>query len=824
MTRWGKIDLLLSTVDPALKWFHENGWEPFPFQIQSWEAYLAGRSGLVHSPTGTGKTLAAWMGTLLEAVQEPNSDRGLKVLWITPLKALAADTLASLQFPVQGLGLDWTIETRTGDTTATIRAKQADRMPEGLVTTPESLSLMLSREDVFKIFADLRLVVVDEWHELMASKRGVQTELCLARLRRIAPKVRTWGLSATLGNLQEALDTLLGVGVDNQIEPALITGDIGKEIIIDSILPETIDRFPWAGHFGMQMIPRVIDAINEGGTCLVFCNTRSQTELWYQAIVDARPDWEGQVAIHHGSLAREVRDEVEAGLKSGRLRAVVCTSSLDLGVDFTPVDRVLQVGSPKGVARLLQRAGRSGHQPGIPSRVSCVPTHALEMIDAAAARDAAAANRIESREGIRDPLDVLAQHLVTLSIGTGFRSQELYDEVRTARAYAELTREEWQWTLDFVTRGGSALTAYPEYSRVIQDEDGVYRIKDTFIAKRHRMSIGTITADAAMNVQLMSGHRLGTIEESFLSRLSPGDKFIFSGRVLQFVRIKDMTAYVKPAKNPVGAVPRWMGGRLALSGELAHSIREKLEEAKYGELNGPEMQLLAPLLEVQARWSAIPAADEILIERVSTREGYHLFLYPLEGRLVHEGLAALFAYRLSRLTPITFSLACNDYGIELLAAEPAPLDEAIESGLFSPQNLAEDIPASLNSVEMARRQFREIARIAGLVFQGFPGAHKSAKQLQASSGLFYDVFRRFDPGNMLLSQANREVLERQLEQTRLGTALERLITSRLLITEPPRPTPLAFPILVDRLRETVTSERISDRIQKLSMSLEKEAG
>lgn len=793
----------------------------FPFQREVWRAYLEGKSGLIHSPTGTGKTLAAWMGPLIEALGSQKKVEGLRVLWITPLRALAADTVASLQRATDGLAMNWRVESRTGDTSTAQRSKQAEKMPAALVTTPESLSLMLTHTDSVDVFANLKLVVVDEWHELMASKRGVQTELCLARLRRLSPELRTWGLSATLGNLEEALQTLVGVGLPGS-NCVLVTGDLGKEIIIDSILPASIERFPWAGHFGMQMIPRVVEAIAEGGTCLVFCNTRSQTELWFQAINEARPDWAGQIAIHHGSLSREVRDEVELGLKVGRLRAVVCTSSLDLGVDFTPVDRVVQVGSPKSVARLLQRAGRSGHQPGVASRVSCVPTHAMEMVDIAAARSAAHANRIESREGIAKPLDVLAQHLVTIALGTGFTSEDLFHEVKTTRAYRDLSPDEWQWTLDFVVRGGSALTAYPEYSRVRQDEAGIYRVPEKSIAHRHRISVGTITADAAMNVQFVSGGRLGTIEESFLSRLKQGDKFIFSGRVLQFVRIKDMTAYVRPAKSAAGAVPRWMGGRLALSGELAHSIREKLEAAKWGEFESAEMQLLAPLLDVQARWSALPATDEILIERVTTREGHHLFFYPLEGRMVHEGLAALFAYRLSRLTPITFSLACNDYGLELLATEPAPLEESLPN-LFSPENLGEDIVASLNSVEMARRQFREIARIAGLVFQGYPGANKSAKQLQASSGLFYDVFRRFDPGNMLLTQANREVLDRQLEQSRLAGALERLSQSRVLITEPERPTPLAFPILVDRLRETVTSERISDRIQKMSIQLEQEA-
>jgi ATP-dependent helicase Lhr and Lhr-like helicase len=809
-----------SGLDTILAWFKQQGWKPFDFQLDVWRAFQEGKSGLIHSATGTGKTYGAWMGPLIEALEEPRKP-GLKVLWITPLRALAADTVASLQYPLADLGLSWRVETRTGDTSAATRSRQAIELPDALVTTPESLSLMLGREDAESLFDDLRCLIVDEWHELMSTKRGVQTELAMARVRRLKPDVRIWGVSATLGNLDDALDTLLGS--DAAWKPTtLVEGKVDKEIIIDSILPENINRFPWAGHFGTQMIGPVADAIAEGETCIVFCNTRSQTEIWFQSILDLHPEWKGKIALHHGSLDREVRDAVEEGLKTGRLRAVIATSSLDLGVDFSPVDRVLQVGSPKGVARLLQRAGRSGHRPGAPSRVTCVPTHALELIDIAAAREAALDGRIESREGINKPLDVLAQHLVTIALGTGFAQEPMLGEVRATRAYRDLSQEEWDWVMDFITQGGSALRAYPEYKRVVE-KDGLYRVEDKHIAQRHRMSIGTIVSDAAMQVRFMGGARLGTVEESFLSRLDKGDKFLFAGRPLEFVRIKDMTAWVKPASNLSGAVPRWMGGRLALSGELAHSIRQVLEKAKHGELDSPEMEAIGPLLELQARWSAIPAESELLIERVSTREGHHLFIYPFEGRLVHEGLAALFAYRMSLLKPITFSLACNDYGLELLSEDVAPLEEALDNGLLSPNNLGHDIPASLNSVEMARRQFREIARIAGLVFQGFPGANKSMKQIQASSGLFYDVFQRYDPDNMLLRQARREVLERQLERSRLELALERLDVSERLITEPRRPTPLAFPILVDRLRQTLTSESIPDRIAKMALKLESEA-
>ncbi|MDQ2890559.1 MAG: DNA ligase-associated DEXH box helicase, partial [Gemmatimonadota bacterium] len=557
----------------------------------------------------------------------------------------------------------------------------------------------------------------------------------------------------------------------------------------------------------------------------VFTNTRSQTEIWYQAILGARPDWAGAIALHHGSLDRKRREWVEQGLRDGRLRCVVATSSLDLGVDFSPVDRVIQIGSPKGIARLLQRAGRSGHQPGASSRVTCVPTHTLELIEVAAARDGIKSGRIESRYPIQRPLDVLAQHLVTLAVGDGFLPDVMLLEVRTTDAFADLPDDEWQWVLDFVTSGGSALTAYPEYSKVVPDPSGgPWRVHDKTIARRHRMSIGTIVSDAHIAVQYLRGGRLGSVEESFIARLAAGDKFVFAGNPVEFVRVRDMVAWVRRAPNAKGLIPRWAGSRMPLSGELAAALRARLGEAADGTYRDPEMRSLKPILAVQAKWSRIPGPGDFLIERVRSREGHHLYFFPFEGRLVHEGLAALFAWRISRIRPISFSMSCNDYGFELLSPEAAPLEQALDNGLLDPSNLAVDIPASLNATEMARRQFREIARVAGLVFPGFPNSGKSARQLQASSGLFFDVFAKYDAANKLLSQAHQEVLERQLERTRLGTALQRLSTSRLLITDPPRTPPLAFPLLVDRTRDRVSSEKLVDRIQRMQRALEKAAG
>jgi ATP-dependent helicase Lhr and Lhr-like helicase len=818
------------------EWFKSEGWEPFEFQEEVWRAYLAGESGLIHAATGTGKTYAAWMGPILEWLRDSPAGRRLggsagrsqaapplRVLWVTPLRALASDTEAALRAPIEDLGLPWTVESRTGDTAPRVRARQSRRLPTTLVTTPESLSLLLTRDDAAEVFQHLELVVVDEWHELMASKRGVQTELALARLRRWRPSLRTWGLSATLGNLDTARDTLLGVSSEGFEKPGrIIRGLVPKALEVDSLIPETMERFPWSGQIGLRLLPEVISAIEEGKTSLVFTNTRATAELWFQALLAARPDWAGVIALHHGSLDRQTREWVEDGIRDGRLRCVVCTSTLDLGVDFTPVDRVLQVGSPKAVGRLIQRAGRSGHQPGAISRLTCVPTNALELVDVAAARDTLASGAIESRLPVERPLDLLAQHAVTIAIGGGFRPGELLAEVRTTRAYRDLTDAEWRWVMDFITRGGSALSAYPEYNKVVE-RDGVHVIRDRGAAMRHRMSIGTIVSEAAMKVRFLRGKTIGTVEENFIARLRPGDVFTFAGRTLKFVRVRDMTAWVRRASEPTSVVPHWSGARLALSSELAAAVRGKLDEARRGIFAGPEMEAVRPILELQARWSRLPAPDELLIERVKTREGHHIFFYPVEGRLVHEGLAALFAYRLAHLGPITFTLAANDYGFELLSPDPARLEEALEAGLVSPDHLLHDIPASLNAAELAKRQFREIARVAGLIFQGYPGNNKSVKQVQASSGLLYDVFARYDPENLLLFQAHREVLEKQLERSRLGRALERIAGGRVTVTDVERPTPLAFALLVDRAREQVSSEKFLDRVRRLLTPLERAA-
>jgi ATP-dependent Lhr-like helicase len=678
---------------------------------------------------------------------------------------------------------------------------------------------LLTHADAQEKFANLRAIVVDEWHELVGTKRGALTELALARLRRWRPTARTWGLSATLGNLATAAQALLGVGRD----PVIIHGDADKTTIIDSLLPRRVERFPWSGHLGLSLAPEVVAAIDEGRTALVFTNTRSQTEIWYQAILARRPDWAGQIALHHGSLDRKVRDWVEEQLRGGKLRCVVCTSSLDLGVDFAPVDRVIQIGSPKGVARLLQRAGRSGHQPGAVSRATCAPTNALELLEVAAAREAAAKGQIESRTPLARPLDALAQHAISCALAGGFRADELYNEVRTTHAYRDLSPAEWDWTLDFVARGGDSLRAYPDFRRVVV-EDGVYRVTDRRIAMRHRMAVGTIVSDAGVQVRYLKGPRLGVVEEAFIGRLRPGDRFMFAGRLLELVRVHEMTAWVKRTTRKANTTPRWMGGRMPLSSELAAAVREQWNAARQGRHDSPEARTVRPILEIQQKWSRIPAPDELLIERLASREGHHLFCYPFEGRLAHEGLAALVAYRLSRVRPLSLTMAVNDYGFELLCPEPLEVSESQWRELLRPERLADEVLESVNAAELVRRQFREVARVAGLISQGYPGQAKSMKQLQASSGLFYEVFRQHDPGNLLLYQARREVLDRQFDQTRLQAALERIRDCKLLLVDVAKPTPLAFPLLVDRLRERLSSETLADRVKRMVAELEEAAG
>ncbi len=812
--------------DRLRAWFAARGWEVFPFQEEVWRAAAAGESGLVHAPTGTGKTLAAWLGALARAAagDAASAARGPRVVWITPLKALAADTALALEEPLRGpcrVARGLTVGVRTGDSSAADRRRLRAAWPTALVTTPESLSILLSLEDAHEIFADLETVVVDEWHELLSTKRGVQTELALARLRALRPGLATWGLSATLANLDDALATLVGPAA--AATARLVSARVPRPLEIETLIPDPMERFPWAGHMGMRLLPQVVAAIERAATTLVFTNTRSQAERWFEAIAAARPDWKKSLALHHGSVDRDLRTRAEAGLRAGKLKCVVATSSLDLGVDFGPVEQVLQIGSPKGIARLLQRAGRSGHAPGAVGRLVCVPTHALELIECAAARRAAETGTVEARPPLTLALDCLAQHIVTVACSGGFREAELRAEVQGTRAFADLDDASWRWAMDFAARGGQALAAYPDYAR-IKERFGRWYVASKAIARRHRMGIGTIAGDATVEVKWVRGGRLGTVEESFVSRLTAGDRFLFAGRPLTLFRFDGLTAWVKRARTTAPLqVPRWNGGRMPLSTLLSSAVLDLVAGAARpgGGRHAPrEVAAVLPLLAVQARWSRLPDADTLLVEQWQGRDGLHFFLFPFAGRLVHEGLAALVAWRIARSRPATLTMAVNDWGFELAGRDAFAADPRAWRRLLSPANLLDDLLACMNGTEMARRHFREIARVAGLVH----GGRRSDRQTQASAGLIFDVLAEHDADNMLLAQARREVLERQFEFRRLRDTLEAVATRDIRIVETPRLSPLAFPIWAEFVQSRLSTKDWLAQIADMARDLEQAAG
>ncbi len=813
-------------IQRGTDWFDQQGWTPFPFQLEAWQAHLDGYHGLVNAPTGSGKTYSLGIPILLEFLRDHaddpgRTDNGLRAIWITPIRALTREIQGALQRAADDLGLNWRVAIRSGDTSSSERQRLKRKPPEVLITTPESLHLLLASKRYEKYFKDLSTIVIDEWHELIGSKRGVQIELALSRLKGFLPKLKVWGISATIGNMEEAISVLMG-NADHPEQYKVIRANIDKQIELETILPDTIETFPWAGHLGITLIEKIVPIIKAGQSTLIFTNTRAQCEIWYQNLLNVAPDLAGIIAMHHGSIDRELRDWVENALHQGTLKAVVCTSSLDLGVDFRPVENIIQIGSPKGVARFIQRAGRSGHQPGATSQIFFVPTHSLELLEGAALRQAIEEKALESRMPYIRSFDVLIQYLITLAVSDGFFPDQIYKEVVGTYAYRSVTPEEWKWTLHFITTGGESLYAYDEYRKVEIEEDGRYQVNSRRVAMRHRLQIGTIVGDADMQVKYVKGSRLGSIEEWFVGQLKPGDTFWFAGRSLEMVRIKDMTVQVKRSNKKKGKIPSYQGGRMPLSSQLSAFLLTKMDQIRAGQLNDIELQTLKPLLDVQTERSHIPNRSEFLIEYFTSREGHHLVFYPFDGRNVHEGMGSLLAYRLSRIQPISFSIAMNDYGFELLSDIPIPIDEGLANELFSTRNLSQDIMDSINSAELAKRAFRRIASIAGLIFMGYPGKQKKDRHVQASSQLFFDVFRDYEPNNLLYQQAYDEVMAFQLEEARLRQALERINQQKIILSKPHKATPFAFPIIVDRLRERLTSEKLEDRVQRMKLQLVKD--
>ncbi|MAT90164.1 MAG: DNA ligase-associated DEXH box helicase [Flavobacteriaceae bacterium] len=810
----------------AETWFEAQDWKVFPFQKKTWTAFLQGKHGLLNAPTGSGKTYALWVPIVLQYLQDhpdyKNSrKKGLKAIWITPLRALSVEIQQATQRFADALETGLTVGIRTGDTPQSERAKQKRNMPDLLITTPESLMLLLASKGYDKMFKSLTAVVVDEWHELLGSKRGVQMELGLSRLKSISPQLRIWGISATIGNLEQAQDVLLGMDAEFRKKSVLIRAKRKTNVKVQSIIPKTMETFPWRGHLGLHLLEEIVPIIKESKTTLIFTNTRGQSEIWFQKLLEKHPEFAGEIAMHHGSIAKETRLWVEQAIRNESLKAVVATSSLDLGVDFTPVETIIQIGGPKGVAKFLQRAGRSNHRPGEASVIYFLPTHALELVEASALKRAVTEHVMEDRIPYLLSFDVLIQYLVTLAVSDGFLPSEIFPEIQNTFCFQGITEEEWHWCLNFITLGSQSLQAYDEYRRVVVQEDGLFKVESRRIATMHRLSIGTIVSDSMLMVKYVSGGFIGTIEEWFIGKMKPGDVFVFAGRTLELVRLRNMVAQVRRSKKKSAHVVSFMGGRLPLSSQMSQLLREELQSEADHKRRTPELRALKDLFKRQERESIVPRETEFLIETFKTREGHHALFYPFEGRFVHEAMASLMAYRISLLQPITFSLAYNDYGFELLSEKPFDMQQVIDNELFSATYLFDDLQKSLNSTELARRKFRDIAVISGMIFQGYPNKTIKTKHLQSNSQLLFDVFRDYEPENLLYQQSFRETFEHQLEEGRLRLALERIQQQTIVWKDCTKPTPFSFPIITDRLREKLSSEKLKDRIKRMKLQLEK---
>jgi len=799
-------------------YFKNKGFQPFPFQLEAWKRTVSGHHQLIQCPTGSGKTLAATGAMIDQLLAAPNS-KGLRLLYVTPLRAMTKDLELALKDPLSSTNI--TVLARNGDTSAKDRASLFRKHPQILMTTPESLSVILSSPKSKELFAELELIVVDEWHDLMATKRGVQMSLCLQRLLKLSKKATITGISATLKDPHMALNVLLPNGETGQLTQAHI-----DRVVALTICESTDDaRLPWAGHLGLSLLKPVSQTLIKGQTTLLFTNTRNQAEQWFQALSIVRMDL--SIALHHGSLASATRQDVETKLKTGEIDCVVATSALDLGVDFQAVERIIQIGSPRSVSRLIQRAGRASHRPGEGTDVLLVPTNRLHLNEYAALADALDTGSLEPIRPPEHCLDVLIQHLVTMALQGPWKPDDMFEEVTQAWAYRHMTRETFERLLTVLTKGSDSLKEYPEYRRLEEREDGRFILVSNQAARRHRMSIGTIVSHAHVRVKMRRGKSLGEVEESFAGRLQPGDVFRFSGKRLEVVRFSDGELIVKPAgSRKASEIPRWTGGRLPLSETLATRVVADFQRSNPLSQRIQNSQWLARALketaEIQARISQCPETEVTIAERFKTRDGHHLCIYPFAGWLVHQALGPLIASRIAKLTPATLTVTVNDYGIELLSPAAGPLVICTEqwSSIVQTRELQHDLEKALNLSELVRRQFRATARISGLIFEGYPGRQKSLRMLQTSAGLLYDVLSQYDPNHVLLGQAKNDVLRDEFDIERLLEVLQSLEQQPVQVKEIAQPSPLALPLVIDRLSSRLSTETIAQRMERMTRSFD----
>jgi ATP-dependent Lhr-like helicase len=784
-------------------WFDGRGWSPRAHQLEMVAKGRAGRDALLIAPTGGGKTLAGFLPSLIEIAERPpaNTPRGLHTLYISPLKALAVDVERNLNAPILEMGLPIVAESRTGDTGVARRQRQRVKPPDILLTTPEQLALLCAWEGARAYFEDLRCVILDEIHTLHASKRGDLLALDLARLQELAPNMRRVGLSATVddpevikawmgrhGDGAEVRDGTSGSGVD------LVRGPPGAEPVVDLLLSE--GRVPWAGHTAQHAMAEVYEAIKRARIALVFVNTRFQAEFAFQELwrlnEDALP-----IALHHGSLAAEQRRKVEAAMARGELRAVVCTSTLDLGIDWGDVDLVIQLASPKGASRMVQRIGRANHRLDEPSRALFVPANRFEMLECQAAREAIAENRLDGDPPRVGALDVLAQHVMGCACSEPFDMLALYEEVRSAGPYRDLSWEDFEAVVDFVSTGGYALKTYDRFRRIVRLPDGRWRVRDQNVAQRHRLNVGAIVSPAMLAVRMAmrgnrGGRKIGEVEEGMLEMLDPGDTFVFAGQVWELVAVTNLDVLVRPASHKDPKMPSWGGSKFALSTYLAKRVRQLMFDETHWSVLPADVR---EWLEIQKDRSLIVREDEMLLETFPRGKRNFMVVYPFEGRLAHTTLAMLLTRRLERLGVGPLGFVCNDYAMAIWALKP--MDGLDFDELFAEDMLGDDLEAWLQESFMMKRAFKGCAIIAGLIERRFPGEQqKTGRQITFSTDLIYDVLRKHEPDHLLLRCARADAATGLIDVARLGDMLAR-IRGRIRHAALDHLSPFSVPILLE---------------------------
>jgi ATP-dependent Lhr-like helicase len=780
-------------------WFAGRGWSPRAHQLGMVGKARQGRDALLIAPTGGGKTLAGFLPSLIELAERPprNTHPGLHTLYISPLKALAVDVERNLLSPIKEMGLEITAESRTGDTGVARRQRQRLKPPDILLTTPEQLALFCAWGGARAYFETLGCVIIDEIHAIHASKRGDLLALDLARLQQFSPNLRRVGLSATVDD-PDVIKRWLRPSPDAEID--LVTGPPGAEPIVDLLLSE--GRVPWAGHTAQHAMAEVYEAITRSRTALVFVNTRFQAEFAFQELWRLNEE-NLPIALHHGSLAAEQRRKVEAAMARGELRAVVCTSTLDLGIDWGDVDLVIQLASPKGASRMVQRIGRANHRLDEPSRALFVPANRFEMLECQAAREAIAENRLDGDPPRTGALDVLAQHVMGCACSEPFDLVALHEEVRSAGPYRDLTWEDFEAVVDFVSTGGYALKTYDRFRRIVKGPDGLWRARTAQIAQQHRMNVGAIVSPATLSVRLagrrgVPGRKIGEVEEGYLELLEPGDTFVFAGQVWKLVGVTSLDVLVSPAADRDPKLPSWGGSKFALSTYLAKRVRELMYDQDHWAVLPLDVR---EWLEAQRDRSVIPAGDEMLLETFPRGKRHFMVCYPFEGRLAHTTLAMLLTRRLEREGAAPLGFVCNDYALAVWALRP--LDGLDFDSLFAEDMLGDDLEDWLAESFMMKRAFKNCAIIAGLIERRFPGApQKSGRQITFSTDLIYDVLRRHQPDHILLRCARLDAAEGLIDAARVGQLLAR-IRGRIRHAPLDRLSPFAVPILLEIGKERV---------------------